>query len=196
MPSARSSLFGGSLSSTSDTGALAPPVKARPRVPCSALFGRRSGALLLALGLVVSLSGCHAWRATKSLFGGNYPMEVTITRTVNQESPIAVQLVVVYDKAVLDQLITLSARDFFDQREQLARDLEGKADLSNHWEWVPWVPGAPGTLELNIPYHLGANAAVFFADYYSPGDHRLLADIHKPICLRFEEGGFRAIPCR
>lgn len=159
-------------------------------------MGRVVPRLLLCCALLLLLAGCNAWRATKSLFGGNFPVEVTITRTVNQESPIAVQLVIVYDKAVLDQLVTLSARDFFEQREQLARDLEGKADLSNHWEWVPWVPGEPGTLELNIPYHLGANAAVFYADYFSPGHHRLLADIHKPICLRFEEGGFRAVPCR
>ena len=157
--------------------------------------GGRFSLGVLILVLVPLLLGCNAWKATKSLFGGNFPLEVTLTSNVNQESPIAVQLVVVYDKGTLEQLLTLSARDFFLQREQLARDLEGKADLSHHWEWVPWVPGSEG-LEINVPYRLGANAAVFYADYYSPGHHRLLADIHKPLCLRFEENGFTAVPCR
>lgn len=148
--------------------------------------------------LTVSLSACGMVKATKSLFGGNYPLEVWISEDLNQNSPIAVELVIVYDKSTLEKLSEMSARDWFQKRDQLAKDLADKVDLWP-WEWVPRDDLASPTeypLNLNLPYRIGAKGAIFFADYYSPGQHRLLADPHQPLRLSFEEGGFRAEPLR
>lgn len=137
-------------------------------------------------------------KATKSLFGGNYPLQVWISEDLNQNSPIAVELVIAYDKSTLDKLSEMSARDWFSKRQQLAKDLADKVDLWP-WEWVPRDDLAAPLdypLELNLPYRMGAKGAVFFADYYSPGQHRLLVDPHQPLRLSFEEGGFRAEPLK
>lgn len=151
---------------------------------------------LLLTGLLLIFTGCGVVKATKSLFGGNYPVEVWISEDLNQNSPIAVELVVVYDKATLDKLAEMSARDWFRKRDQLAKDLADKVDLWP-WEWVPRDDlSAPleHPMVLNLPFRMGAKGGVLFADYYSPGEHRQLVNPYKPIRLRFEEGGFRVEP--
>ncbi len=159
---------------------------------------KRWGRVLVVLTLGFTLSACGMVKATKSLFGGNYPLEVWISEDLNQNSPIAVEVVIVYDKSTLDKLVEMSARDWFAKRDQLAKDLADKVDL---WpfEWVPrddLETPLDYPLELNLPYRIGANGRVVFADYYSPGQHRLVVDPYKPLRLRFEEGGFRSEPLR
>lgn len=169
----------------------------RPSIRRPALLQRRLRVLAV-LVLACSLSGCGMVKATKSLFGGNYPLEVWISEDLNQNSPIAVEIVIVYDKATLDKLIEMSARDWFSKRDQLAKDLADKVDLWP-WEWVPrndLETPLDYPLELNLPYRIGAKGGVVFADYYSPGQHRLVVDPHKPLRLRFDEGGFRGEPLR
>lgn len=158
----------------------------------------RGSQLLLIILLASLVSACGMVKATKSLFGGNYPLQVWISEDLNQNSPIAVELVIAYDKSTLDKLSEMSARDWFSKRDQLAKDLADKVDLWP-WEWVPRDDLAAPLdypLDLNLPYRMGAKGGVFFADYYSPGQHRLLVDPHQPLRLSFEEGGFRAEPLR
>lgn len=123
------------------------------------------------------------------MFGGHLPLEVTVEPRANQGSAVAVDVLVVYDKKVLDKLLALSARDWFVQAGQLRRDFPDAFDLS-HWEWVPGQQ--VGRQE--IDYRAGAKAALVFADYLTPGAHRVRFDPRQPSRLVLGETGFTAEP--
>jgi type VI secretion system protein len=123
------------------------------------------------------------------MFGGSLPVEVTVASDVNQQSPIAVDLLVVYERPVLEALRELTAKDWFEQREQLRRDHPGAFEA---WSWE-WVPGQDvPTQELH--YGVGAKAGIVFADYFTPGSHRAVLDPHRPIRLALGRDDFVVAP--
>lgn len=151
-------------------------------------FVRLGGALLLG---VLVLQGCGTVRAVKSLFGGIFPVEVRISSDLNRTSPLALDIVITYDKKVLAKLREMPARDWFEKRTQILRDHEG-ALQAWPFEWVPGQEVEP----LALRYEIGADRAVVFADYYSPGPHRLLVDPHRGVRLLLEADGFTVEPLR
>ena len=149
---------------------------------------RRCGILFLA-GL--SLTGCGTVAAVKSLFGGIFPVEVQISPDLNRSSPIAVEIVVIYEKKILDKLRAMTAREWFEKREQMLRDHQGALQTWKY-EWVPGQQVAP----LDLRYEVGADRAVIFADYFSPGPHRILADPHRGLRLLLADEGFTVEPLK
>ena len=151
---------------------------------------------ILLLVLVLSASalaplGCGVASKTKSLFGGDLKMVVTVSENLNQSSPVAVDLVVIYDKALLEQIQALSARDWFRQREQWARDFPKGFDLWS-WEWVPEQQIPDQTLS----FRLGTSGAFLFADYLEPGAHRQAVDIHEHFYLDLRDSSFSVSPLK
>ena len=142
----------------------------------------------LSLSLLV-LAGCGLVARTQRMFGGALPLEVTISAGANQASPVAVDLLVVYDQQVLDRLLALSAREWFQQREQWKRDHPGAFEA---WGWE-WVPGQAVPRQV-AEYRAGAKAALVFADYLTPGTHRVQLDPHAPARLILGEGTLAVEP--
>lgn len=124
-------------------------------------------ALCLAL-LAFGLQACSLFGGGV-LFGGSSTLTVVeISPEMNDNLPVAVDLIVVYTNAVGKDLLTKQASAWFAGREQYLRDHQGELRLFS-WEWIPGqkVPG-PQAFE----YRTGALAAILFASYSSPGDHR------------------------
>lgn len=119
------------------------------------------------------------------MFGGTLPLQVTVAPNANQSSAVAVAVVVIYQRPVLEKLVGLSARDWFENREQLRRDYPGSFDA---WSWE-WVPGQ-AVPEQELRYESGAKAGVVFADYLAPGAHRAVIDPHKGLRLELERTDF------
>lgn len=139
----------------------------------------------LAVVCLAATLGCGVAKKTKSLFGGNFPIEVEVAADVNQDNPIAVDLLVVYKKKVLDELLELSAAEWFAAREQRARDYPKSFDV---WSWE-WVPGQR-VPTLSLPFKLGAAGGLVFADYLAPGEHRVRIDPYEPIRIELAAAGF------
>ena len=139
--------------------------------------------LLLLAGFC--LQACGTLGGVKSLFGGVFPVEVQISPDLNQSSPIALEIVVIYDKKVLETLRQMPAREWFEQRAQILRDHQGGLRTWG-FEWVPGQEVEP----LALRYDVGAKQGVIFADFFSPGPHRLLVDPHRGIRLLLEADGF------
>lgn len=137
------------------------------------------------LGLALLLTSCGLVKRTKSLFGGNTSIQVSIAEDVNQNSPVAVDLIVVYNKKILDKLLEKSAREWFAGRDQFERDFP-KGFQFKSWEWVP----GQEVEQIEMPIKSGAKTAVVFADYFTAGQHRAVVDPRKPLRLRFEATGF------
>lgn len=117
-----------------------------------------------------------------AIFGGRGLLDATIASDLNGDSPVALDLVVVYDEAVQNKLLTLGAQAWFDEKKKLAEDFPGTFVVALHREWVPGTPRQTARYE----YGSGALATFVFALYDSPGDHRLVFPPRGPVILRLE----------
>jgi len=130
-----------------------------------------------------------AYRYSRAKMGADIDIRVDISDAANQNSPVAVDIVVVSDERLLEKLKNMSAKEWFEKRDQIQRDYP--QDTSVHvWSWE-WVPGQI-VPETELPWKYNAVGAFVFADYLSPGDHRIGLDPFSHIVLRLREKGFSA----
>lgn len=130
--------------------------------------------LVCLISLLSLLVGCSAGRKVRSAFGGQLPVQVTIDPAVNDNSPVAVDLLLVYDDKLLDGLLAMPAAEWFTKKEQYVAD--HPAVVVQGWEWVPGQTVEP----FKIEYRAGARSVVLFADYQSEGAHRAVVGRPKP----------------
>lgn len=137
------------------------------------MFRSNRRRLLVAVLLVSFLSGCGIPRKiavrTRSLAGGKLSVAVNIAPEANQNSPIAVSLLLVYDTALLTQLKSMPASQWFEKRAQIRGNFPGKSGFES-WDWE-WVPGQIVPPQ-ELPLRADAKAGIIFANYLPPGEHR------------------------
>ncbi|HJX30137.1 MAG TPA: hypothetical protein VJ885_19710 [Thermoanaerobaculia bacterium] len=157
---------------------------------------RRTFPLAASLLLLIPSASCTKLakvpaeiRATRSMFGGDLPFEVRIDHDANQNTPIAVDLVVVYDAKLLDKLESMNAETWFQKRTQFLAD---NADMVSSWSWE-WVPGQE-IPQLSVPYRAGAQQFVVYADYTPApdvtSDYRATVGPQYPFRLILQEKTF------
>jgi type VI secretion system protein len=130
----------------------------------------RSPRLTLALALVLPLAGCAKLLPFRAFFGGEMKVAVSVPPGINQNSPVPVEVILVYDSALLGQLNALTAEQWFAQREQFMKTRPpGQGYQSTLWVWVP----GQAVREQAISYHPLVHGGIVFAGYFSPGDHRI-----------------------
>jgi len=130
----------------------------------------RLGVTLLAV-LTLVASACSLPTKVRSMFGGELPFNVTLASDANENSAVAVDAVVVYDKNVLEQLMKVPAAEWFKKKDQFVNDHRGNITVQQ-WEWTPsqLVP------QQTVIYRAGAQKVLLYADYASDGDHRAVVD--------------------
>lgn len=135
----------------------------------------RGTCALLALGAL----GCGT--GARSLFGGDVSVQVAAEPAINQDSPVPVELVVVFDKDLLAQLAGMTAHEWFQKRDQVHKDHPGEDDLiTKSWEVVP----GQTLSEESLSFGSGARGGLVFADYFSDGAHRARVDPHQNLKIR------------
>jgi len=138
---------------------------------------------------LLALSACGGNRP--SFFGGDIKVAATVDPGANQNNPIAVELVVVYDKDLLQELLKLNAHQWFQKREQYKKDHPDDEDfISWYWEWVP----GQEVLPREISFGTGARGALVFADYVTGQDNRARFDPHQDVRIHLQEEGFTVEP--
>lgn len=138
---------------------------------CTTLF-------LLVTGTFFS---CGTGIRIRSLLGGKLQLAVSVSADANQNHPVATDLVFVYDEKLMEELIKLSAKEWFEKRDQIKRDhVEGKG--LDVWAWE-WTPGQEIPVQ-ELPLNARTEAALIFADYLSPGAHRIRVEPFKDIRIR------------
>lgn len=101
----------------------------------------------------------------------------------NDFSPVAVDVVLVRDQKLVEELLKLSAAEWFEKREQYLRDYP--VTLSAHsWEVVPGQ-----TLSQPLPREPAAWAAIVYANYGKGGPHRLRVGTPGELKIRLGEAG-------
>ncbi|MGK3997854.1 hypothetical protein [Sorangium sp. So ce1024] len=133
--------------------------------------GRRAP---LRRALCAVLAACALADCKAGLIPARPVIEFHVAARANHNSPIPVTLLAVYDRKLFERLSEMSAKQWYEQRSQLRRDFPG-GDAFTEWEWE-FVPGyTPPPAVVEIPRD--ANALVF-ANYRSPGPHRVRLGPH------------------
>ena len=103
---------------------------------------------------------------TAHVSSGQLSLQVALSPSANQNSPVAVDVLLISDKSFLKTAQTLSANDWFRKKMQLQRQFPKGMDIKS-WEWVPGQTVAP----INFDVPLETQAAIMFANYASAGPH-------------------------
>ncbi len=148
-------------------------------------------ATLAAAALLLAVAGC----------GGIIPVpvpvfEVTAFKTkeiqiqvspwANEDNPVAVDVLIIYDEDMMDRLGELPARQWFRQRDQFRRDFPSGYEALE-WELVPGQRVDPTPMPHNAATAVGS---FVFANYYTDGDHRARLDQIDNVLIRLGEKGF------
>lgn len=157
--------------------------------------GRRRGSAL-GLGALVGaalLAGCSFF----GLFGDDKSIhtrfiEFEVAQGANQDSPIAVDIVYVYDQQLVPLLVQMTAHDWFQKRGQIAQAFPTGFDLAS----VEVVPGQQGPTETVPRKARQAIAAFVFADYASDGTHRARIDGIERALVALGDKDFAILPPR
>ena len=139
-----------------------------------------SGAVLITL----AVSGCAmvggvanvVASSTANLFSGTpgpsfldwKALTLVAAPDVNQNSPLALDLVFVRDQATLEKLLSLSASKWFSSKDELMKTYPN-AITSRSWELVPQQVLQLSEEALGSPRVAGM---LLYANYLSPGEHR------------------------
>jgi type VI secretion system protein len=126
---------------------------------------RRPAAFRLAssAALLLGVTTCHRDNV-------RFLLEPIVSSRANHNSPVPVAVVAVRDQKLLEKVLEMNAQQWFARRDQLRRDYPG-GDAFEEWEWE-FVPGQTPPMAV-IEVDGRALAAVIFANYRTPGDHRV-----------------------
>lgn len=107
----------------------------------------------------------------------------------NQNSAVAVDLVMLTDPEAAAAIMKLSARDWFQRRQQFTRDYPDGLRIVS-WEM------APGQLlrDASVDSPGGMTDAIVFAGYRDEGDHRLRLGDGSKVKLMLGEKDVRLMP--
>jgi len=125
---------------------------------------------------------------TKRLPGGpkdsKIEVSVRVAPNANGGNPVALDLLLVSDKELLKELQKMSAADWFEKRAQFILDHPKETELwVGRWEWVP---GQVVRLD-DVRVAPEVRAAVVYANYFSPGEHRAVLDPRRDVTLTLGE---------
>jgi type VI secretion system protein len=135
---------------------------------------------LLSFGAVLSVMVMLTLTACGLVGGSGAPVfqletvQVRASADANTSSATAVDMVFVYDPAVIDVLQAVPASDWFNRKRQFLLDYPKGISVMS-WEIVPSSVLPPWTVPddmLSNDAGDDATAAFVFADYLSPGAHR------------------------
>lgn len=139
--------------------------------------------------VLVLVSSCGLARKTRSAFAGKVRMEVLVLPRINQNSPVAVELLMIRDRSLWERLREKPAAEWFEERDALARSFPDSYQ-SWRWEWVPGQEVPPQTLEVGR----GVRWGLVFARYLVAGDHRAVVKPREPFRLVLEKTMVRIEP--
>ena len=113
-------------------------------------------------------------------------IRIAVDQGANLDRPVALDLVVVFDKGLKVRLQAMSARAWFLAREQIGHDAP-KSFRAWRWEVVPGQIRSPLSLGDDARPILGA---FVFADFATPGEHRIQLETLSNIILHIKARDF------
>ena len=145
--------------------------------------------VLLATVLLPAITSCGVKKnvsvRTRKLLGGDIQFRARVAPNANQNNPVALEFLLVYDDKLLETLEKTNAKDWFMNRDQFHQDYPKGFD-SWYWEWIP----GQKVKDEKMPLKPNAKAALLFANYLVPGDNRAKLDPYKSVTVNLGERAF------
>jgi len=141
------------------------------------LTRRRAAAPAIALALLLAPAGCLPFRGGGAVRLRGYALHAG--EQANGDSPVAVDVVVVTDRALVEPLSKLKAAEWFARRAQLQLDHPAGVRVTS----LEPVPGQRLPWR-RVRWRGKAAAAFVFAGYATPGDHRVRVDPFRWIVIQ------------
>ena len=144
--------------------------------------------LLLAAGLLTA-PGCAF--LTDAVLGPEVAINQLSIEAVpgaNDDSPTAVDVVLLYDSSLTDRFLQLTAAQWFDQRDQLTRDYPAGIQVFS-WEVVP----GQTLSNLSVNRRSGTTAGFVFARYASAAPNRLRLTDQSTVEVRLMRDSFSLV---
>jgi len=138
------------------------------------------------LATLLMLSACSLFKDCPTPPIYLQEVNFSLDSDANKKSATAIDLLIVYDPALLEVLLKMEAKDYYIAARQLKQDYPSLTDIL-HWELTP------GQVVKDYPISLRSDApqgVVMFADYYAPGPHRVRVGSSKIIHVHFRENDF------
>ncbi len=156
-------------------------IKRHSPVVRSAYSQGRTFLLFLLLALLASgLASCAVGIATRSLFGEKMDLHIIIDSAANNEFPLAMTMLYVYDDDMFKKLLALSAKQWYTSRAQIAGE-ERANSMYEAYDWE-WIPGQDTTVA--IPLRSSTVGALIFVNYFNDGQHRVRVEPNQDIRIR------------
>jgi type VI secretion system protein len=135
-------------------------------------------ALALLPLLALAFCSCGVLVSTRSLLGETLDLEVHIADMANQDNPVAMDVILVYDEDLLKKLLQLSAKEWFEQKAQFKKDYPEDSGFEV-WE-REWIPVA-NTYQEHLSLRGGAVGGIIFAGYRTDGAHRYRLELYQDV---------------
>ncbi len=145
-------------------------------------------AAVLALCACLLLAACGGGlRYVRSLGGRQVRISVVNTERANLNNPVALDFLLVFTEKTETEAGKLTARQWFEKKSQFKRDHIVNEDyLLFEYEFVPGDP----VPVIEIPYTVSGRSLLVYADYYTPGEHRVRLNPQKDATITLNERGF------
>src|SRR5215470_2601292 len=131
-------------------------------------MSRRVGGTVIAIAVAALSLYCGVTARNARL-----QLHVQVASDVNEDRPIPVDVVFVWDKATAAKLDALTAKDWFEKKAALRRDdLKEQAFTTREWEWVPGQEVPDIDLTVSAASRRWLRAIFVFANYRTEGPHR------------------------
>jgi len=142
--------------------------------------------LVACAGLLLTACG-GGYRYVRSLGGRQVHISVVNTERANLNNPVALDFLLVFTEKAEAEAIKLTARQWFAKKPQFKRDFILNDDyLLFEYEFVPGDP----VPVIEVPYTVSGRSLLVYADYYTPGEHRVRMDPKKDAIITLKERGF------
>ncbi len=114
-------------------------------------------------------------------------VEVSAAENANNNSPVGLDIVLIFDKKLLEKLAAVKANDWFRNRTQFELDAPDQMNVID----LEVVPGQSTTVALDSDLRLKSEGGLIFVDYPSPGDHRIRMDKLDSIRIKLLKESFQ-----
>ena len=130
------------------------------------------------------LSSCGFFRRPPGVVTSS--LKILAAPNANGDSPVAVDIVVPYSMDMLDQLVGITAREWFAKKDQYRRDFPTQVEVVE----LEVVPGTVRDVALELRDAGEAEGALVFANYFAEGEHRVRIDRLENIVIDLLERKF------
>lgn len=142
-------------------------------------------ALVLLVGCGIPKTVAKKVARTAHVSSGQLSLQVAVSSGVNQNSPVAVDVLLIRDKSFLKTAQGLSANDWFLKKAQFERQFPKGMEVKS-WEWVPGQSVAP--ISFVVP--VDTQGAMIFANYASAGPHSAPLPMSGKVALFLDDDDF------